>query len=225
MRMATGTHLKNVLAPLLQLHPATFDRHLGNLAAAGLLRRSGLGGGKAAVHLSSVEYANILLGLATPFPSTGGAEAAKALGRLSPEKLRAGDTTLLTSLASTIELMALQIRRGEQATGDDDWELTLCLNPLMAAMSWPQQAPGVVRRYFDYVDGTTIAPATEPVPLIRRQTVLTTPLLMTAARLLYDNGTAEAPGRTPAAEADESLSAHTEEPESPNSCGSTACAA
>ena len=223
--MATGTYLKTVLAPLIGMHPATFDRHLKNLADAGLIRRSGLGGGKAAVHLGPVEYANILLGLATLTPSSGGAEAAKALGSLFPENPQEGDGSLLITLASSIEIIALNIRRNGQIIADDDWELTLSLNPLTASMIWPNRAPGIIRRWFDYIDAKTIAPVTEPVPIVRRQTVLTTPILMIAARLLFDTGTAEALPGASAADADEPSPAREEEPESPDSSDSTSRAA
>lgn len=227
--MATGPQLKAVLAPELHLHPVTFDRYLANLANAGLIRRSGLGGGKAAVHLSGVEYAYVFLGLAAPSPS-GAAAAAKALGRLFPESPQAGDASLLTSLTGTIEILAMQIRRGDTENADgDDWELVLCLNPLMAWMTWRTQAPDVTRRFFDYQDAKTIAPPTEAAPILRRQTVLTKPMLTIAARLFYadQNESAEAlPGASAPTVDDPSPAQAAEGPDSPNTPGSTsrACA-
>ncbi len=222
--MATGPQLKAVLALKLHLHPVTVDRYLANLANAGLIRRSGLGGGKAAVHLSGVEYAYVFLSLASPSPS-GAAAAAKALGRLFPENSQTGDASLLTSLTGTIEILAMQIRRGDKETAaGDDWELVLCLNPLMASMTWRTQAPDVTRRFFDYQDARTIAPPTEAAPIIRRQTVLTKSVLMIAARLFYadQNENAEAPGRASAPIADDPSPAQAAEgPDSRNSPGST----
>ena len=61
--MAKATLLKNELASLVRMHPATLDRYLANLAKAGMLLRRP---GGAAAHLEPAEYTNVLLALAAP---------------------------------------------------------------------------------------------------------------------------------------------------------------
>ena len=65
------------------------------------------------------------------------AKAAKALGGLFTETPRAGDSSLLTTIAGTIELLAMRQQRGETDLGDPDWQLNLCLDPLEATVIWP----------------------------------------------------------------------------------------
>jgi hypothetical protein len=196
--MTTGAHLRFVLAPHAGVHPATFDRFLNNLSAAGLARRSGAGRGRAVVDLMSIEIASVMLSLATPH-SNEAAKAARSLGGLFPENPQEGDASLRTTLADTIETMAMLLQRGSSDLGDPDFELILCLNPLRATMAWPSRGPAAVRRFFDYTNATTIAPATQPAPLFRRDTVITQPLLVAVARLYAGiNEDADSPGREPA---------------------------
>jgi hypothetical protein len=192
--MGTGAQLKALLTPLAGIHPASFDRYLTNLAEAGLVRRSGPGSGKAAIHLAAFEIASLLLALASPRPNEA-AEAAKALGDLFPEGPREGHSSLRTSLAGTIETMAMRLQHGPADFGDADWEVTLCLNPLRATMAWPSRGPEATRRYFPYVDAKTIAPAMRPAPPFRRDSVLTQPLLIRVAKLYVDQN--ESAGSSP----------------------------
>jgi hypothetical protein len=180
--MVTGARLRVLLAPLAGLHPASFDRYLNDLDAAGLARRSGPGRGRAVVDLAPIETVHVMLALATPHPNEA-AKAAKALGGLSPENPQEGDESLRTTLADTITNMATRLQQGSDDLGDPDFELILCLNPLRATMAWPSRGPGAVRRYFDYETAATIAPAAQPAPLFRRDTVITAPLLIAVARL------------------------------------------
>ena len=145
-----------------------FNRYLTNVAEGGLVRRSGPGSGKAAVHLGAVEIANLLLALAAPHPNEA-AKAAKALGDLFPEGPQEGDSSLRTNLAGTIEIMAMRLQHGSSDFGDADWELISCLNPLRATMTWPSRGPEAIRRYLPYVDAKTIAPAMRPAPPFRRE--------------------------------------------------------
>jgi hypothetical protein len=187
--MTTGTELKLKLAPLLCLSTMTLDRYLASLAKAGLIRRSGLGGGKAAHHLLPAEYAYLLLSLAASSPN-GAADAARKLGGLFPEPSGAGISSLRTHLTATVESMALDIRLGikrAENQRDQSWRLVLCVNPLSAEATWPAYGPDAVRRYFDYADAQTIVPPPDDaVPLLRRQAVLTAPLLTAIARLCAD---------------------------------------
>jgi hypothetical protein len=193
--MTTGAQLRVLLAPLAGLHPATFDRYLNNLAEAGLARRSRPGRGRAVVDLSADETAHVLLALAAPHPNEA-AKAAKALGGLFPEgPQEEANYSLRVVLADAIRTMRLQ-------PSTSDWELILCLNPLRATMATPSLGPKAVRRYLDYENATTIAPATQPAPLFRRDTVLTHPLLLAVARLYAGaNEDADLPARRSASPA------------------------
>ena len=185
--MTTPTQTKEILAPLLRMHEATFNRYQANVAEAKLIRQSGHGGGKAAIHYSAFEYALLVLSFASPTPSGAGA-AAKALGGLFPELVEAGVGSLATGLAAAIETYALQIRRGtEDDVDNEDWELTLCLDPLSAWMSWPTRGANAKRRFFyNYLDAKTVLPAVGDPPVVRRETILTKPLLMAVAKLYAD---------------------------------------
>lgn len=173
--MSTGTQLATALAPAIGMTAATLERHLYELARAGLIRRSGKGGGKAAVHLEPLEYAEILLSLAA-INSTGAAEAAQSIGQLFSGRI-AGAASLRTQLAATIAAFATQIKHGAvQET--PAWELTLCLNPLKAWMTWPE---GQELKRFYWPDGIEPPPAASPP--FRRETILTEPLLRLVANL------------------------------------------
>jgi hypothetical protein len=196
--MATGPQLKSLLAPLVGISPTTFDRYLAELAAARLLRRPGPG--YAALPLAAIEIANLLLALAAPRPA-GAVEAAKALGGLFPEPPRAGDSSLLTALAGSLEIMARRIAQGvaDDDIGGEDFELTLCLAPLRGIMSWPSRGPETSRRYLPYIDSTTVAPAVVSAPF-RRDFVITQTALIAVAKLMadadQDDDAASLPGET-----------------------------
>jgi hypothetical protein len=180
--MGTAAELKTALGPATGMHSASLDRYLQTLADARIIRRSRSGGGKANYHLNSWELASICLSLAS-FTPGGAAAAAQALGRLSPEKPQAGDATLLTSLAGTIESYGRDIQRGVKAHGgDDDWQLTLSLEPLFAMSAWPTRGPQAIRRwlYYSTSAGEPELETNEP-PALRRQTILTKPLLIIIA--------------------------------------------
>jgi hypothetical protein len=187
--MSTGTELKAKLAPLLDMSAVNLDRYLAVLAKAGLIRRSGLGGGKAAHHLQPGEYAYLLLSLAAPTPRTA-ADAAKELGGVFPHPPREGDGSLLTALTATIATMAMEIRQGinrERDPRDQSWHLALCVEPLFAEATWPAHGPDAVRKYFHYETSKDIVTApSDELPLVRRQAVLTAPLLRAVAELCAD---------------------------------------
>lgn len=82
-------------------------------------------------------------------------------------------------MAATIESYARDIQRGVKADrDDDDWQLTLSLQPLFALSAWPTQGPQATRRWLNYPDSATEQAVETNEPLaIRRQTILTKPLL------------------------------------------------
>jgi hypothetical protein len=173
--MGTAAELKAEICPSIRMHPASVDRYLQDLAQNGIIARSGPGGGKANHHFNSWELAAICLSFAS-FTPGGAAAAAQALGGLFPEKLGPGDASLQTSLAGTIETYAHNIQRGVTANrDDDDWNLTLSLEPLFAISALPNAS----RRYFDYPNNAE--EPTAPAPTLRRQTILTKSLLMIVA--------------------------------------------
>jgi hypothetical protein len=197
--MATGSQLKFALAPLAGISPTTCDRYLAELAGARLLRRPGTG--YVGFPLAAIEIANLLLALAAPRPA-GAVEAAKALGGLFPAPPRAGDSSLLTALAGSLEIMARRIAQGvadDDAGGGEDFELTRCLAPLRGIMSWPSRGPETSRRYLPYIDSTTVAPAVVSAPF-RRDFVITQTALIAVAKLMadadQDDDAASLPGET-----------------------------
>jgi hypothetical protein len=192
--MVTGPQLKSLLAPLAGISPTTFDRYLAELAAARLLRRPAPG--YAALPLAAIEIANLLLALAAPRP-TGAVEAAKALGGLFPEPPRAGDSSLLTALAGSLEIMARRIAQGvaDDDLGGSDLELTLCLAPLRGVMSWPSRGPETSRRYLPYIDAQTVAPAVASAPFRRDFVITQTGLIAVAKLMAGQDEDAASPGR------------------------------
>lgn len=168
--MGTAAELKAEVCPSIRMHPASVDRYLQDLAQNGIIARSGPGGGKANHHFNSQELAAICLSFAS-FTPGGAAAAAQALGGLFPEHPGPSDASLQTSLAGTIEAYARNIQRGVTADGnDDDWKMTLSLEPLFAI----HDLPNLSRRYIDY-------PQNSNDLTLKRQTVLTKPLLMIVA--------------------------------------------
>jgi hypothetical protein len=188
--MVTGSQLKELLAPLAGINPATFNRYLTNLAEHQLVRRSRPGTGRAVVHLTAVEIVHVLLALAALKPA-GAADAARQLGNLSPHPPQEGSATLHTALAGSIEFMAGKLRQGAPTAdlGDSEWELTATLNPLRAVMAWPSR--GATRKYLPYIDAHTVERPSAPLPLFRRDVVLTQPLLVKVATLYAEDGAAD----------------------------------
>jgi hypothetical protein len=175
--MGTAAELKIDLSPSIRMHPSSMDRYLQDLAKNGIIARSGPGGGKANHHFNSWELASICLSFAA-FTPGGAAAAAQALGGLFPENPGPGDASLVTSLAGIIEVYARDIQRGTTADrgNDDDWQLTLSLEPLFAVAALPHAS----RRYLDDPNNPKDR-ANEQAPTLRRQTILTKPLLMIVA--------------------------------------------
>jgi hypothetical protein len=213
--MATGPKLKFVLSRLLGENPATIERYLANLADAGLVRRSGRGGGKGGVHLTSSELADVVLGLGALYPYEA-ADTARVLGGLFPENPQAGDMSLKTFIGFTIERVAIALRHGTPMDfGASDWELVLSRKPPRAWMNWPSRGPGAIRRYFDYIDAKTIASSTS-APTRRHCIALTQPLLIAIAKLYANSEDADSLAGEPAPDASPPR-ARTEELDSLNS--------
>jgi len=186
--MSTGPQAKVELSPTFRHHPATFDRYLRDLGNAGLIRRSGKGGGKAAVHLNDLEITRILLSMASPHPG-GAAEAVKALGRLWPEgPPQAGMASFVTELAGTIASFARAMQRGEDISAriDPGWTLTMCLDPLVAWVTLPLPEGGERKQFFRETDAESSTPG-QPAG-IEQHTVVTKTALIAVAKLCAHNG-------------------------------------
>lgn len=183
--MGTAPQAKAELSSLFGLHQGTFDRYVSNLAADGFVRRSGRGGGKAAVHLNDAEIANIVLSMSSA--QSGGASAAvHALRRLWPEHPLEGDTSFVTGFSGMIAGFAREMQRGTDPTVHipDGWTLTISLDPLMAWSTMPLQDGTERQQYF--VDEANGHDQSEQ-PAIRRLTVITKAAVIAAARLCADS--------------------------------------
>lgn len=240
--MGTAPQAKAELSSLFGLYQGTFDRYVSNLAADGFVRRSGRGGGKAAVHLNDVEIAHIVLSMSSA--QSGGASAAvHALRRLWPEHPQAGDASFVTDFAGMIASFGREMQRGADPTVHipDGWTLTISLDPLMAWYTIPLQDGTERKQYF--VDEANGHEQSEQ-PAIRHLTVITKAAVIAAARLCADSpeqsailasppapqgaGTTNenaAPGRAAPSNAsvrDVSPPEHTTSTSSPNTCDDTA---
>jgi hypothetical protein len=184
--VATGPRAKTELAPLFGLSSATFDRFLHDLFSAGLVRRSGKGGGRAAVPLDDVEWARIILALTSQHP-TGSAVLVSELQNLSslmswPPAVGGG--SLLTDLSGLIGRLTRAMRdsRDFSTIVPDGWSLTISSDPLVAWMTWP--AGG---QYFRAVDENGDEIISDP-PLIQRLAVVSKAALVAVARLCASDG-------------------------------------
>ena len=193
--MATGPQFVAALAHITGVHTATLDRYLRNLGEAGLIRRSGKGGGKAAVHLLMYEYVTMLLSLAAIHPS-GAAHAATTLEDLRDEDPATNFVSLKVTLGMAVQLCAMEIMRGSAGrVVSNDWTLTLCLDPPQAWMSWPPHNPAPKRVF----RAEQLALLNEPAaPALMRHTVITKPLLMLVAEhcATWNDNAAPLPGGT-----------------------------
>lgn len=183
--MTTGPETNVELSATFGLGPVTFDRYLQDLGGAGLIRRSGKGGGKAAVHLNDLEFGYVLLSMTAPHPG-GAATAVNSLRKLWPEgPPQEGIGSFVTLLAGTVAQLAQELRRGGDPAAriDPGWTLTVSLAPLMAWSTWP--AEGSKKRF--YLEDPVHPPAPDQWPAICRQTVITKSALMAVARLCADS--------------------------------------
>lgn len=134
--MSTGPQVLERLAPICRMHLATGERYFAELRAAGIIPKSGKGGGKSAVHFESLHIAYAILSFGAPQPG-GAVDAAKRLGELWPVEDKT--PSLLYFLTNKITDRAKHVLHGDTKYLSDPaqgWELTLCLDPLEAWMSW-----------------------------------------------------------------------------------------
>ena len=183
--MGTTPQAKTELSLVFGFSPGTFDRYISELDAAGFVRRSGRGGGKATIFLNDVETAYIVLSTSA-LQSSGAAAAVKALRRLNPEHPVEGDSSLVTGFAGLIAELARAIQRGMDPSNRiaDGWTLTISLNPLVAWYTLPLPDGTEQKRYF--IDQTNGQEQLEQ-PAIRRLTVITKNAVMAAARFCADS--------------------------------------
>jgi hypothetical protein len=190
-----------VLAPAAGMHPATLDRFMRDLRKADENGRgipaSGHGGRAAGVHLDHHHYALILLAMAAPTPGEAAKDASRLydlpLAKMTPEKEEAGDfaTRLGQMIANAIEDGAEKIREGiELSSGKSAkyWELSVCINPLMA---WTSTTDGAMenRQYFLDAELQKKFDPTHPQDIhqnVRRVTVITAAVINIAAELYAD---------------------------------------
>ena len=190
--MATGPQFVERMAPVCGIHPATLDRYMRELRAAGLIPAGGRGGGVASVHLDHNHAAVIILSLAASSPA-GVVAAYNAVKDLDREHLVAGSPAGLGfSLALQINRHADVILHGHKPYGAaqaNNWELTICLEPVTVWMSWT--VDGVEKREY-FSDRLTAIPTPRPAHPqdvwrgIRRQTIITLEVVNVAASLCAD---------------------------------------
>jgi hypothetical protein len=187
--MATGPQFTEALAPVCGIHPATLDRYMRALRVDGLIPASGKGGGRVASHLDHRHAASILLALAAASPA-GAAAAVHAVGRLNRERRQPGNVNLWAGLAAYIVNRAAVISRDgvpRAPAGTNNWELTICLEPVMAWMSWTDDG-AEQRDYYRDPQSELPRPA-DPQDVhrgVRRLTIITMPVLDVVAELCAD---------------------------------------
>lgn len=196
--MSTGPQFTEALAPVCGIHPATLDRYMRALRDAGLIPASGKGGGRVASHLDHHHAASILLALAAVSPA-GAAAAVHAVGQLCRERRQPGDVNLWTGLAAEIANRAATISRDgvpRAPAKTNNWELTICLDPVMAWMSWTNDGAEQQEHYRD--PQSELPRPAHPQDVhrgVRRLTIITMPVLDVAAELCAD--TLRVQGHTP----------------------------
>jgi hypothetical protein len=188
--MSTGPQVRESLAPICRMHPATVERYFAELMAAGILPKSGRGGGKSAVHFDSLHLAYSILSFGAPTPG-GAVDAVRKLAGLFPESAQPGDASLRTILAGEIETRARYILQGQADKISEDphkWELTLCLDPVMVWMTWMVEGAEKRRKYLEspQLNLPSMKHPQDANRGIRRLTIITVDVLNAAAWLYAD---------------------------------------
>ncbi len=188
--MSTGPQFTTALTPVSGFHEATLDKYMRDLRNADVVPSSGKGGGKAAVHLDHHHAASIILSMAAMGPG-GAADAVRRLATLEWEQPFEGEICgLWANLAAILSTLASIVFHGDsllEADETDNWELTVCLDPLMAWMSWTQDGKEVRRHFTD--PQSTMPSNLHPQEMhrgVRRLTVITVSVLNVAAELCAD---------------------------------------
>jgi hypothetical protein len=136
--MATTPMLIDALAPELRLHPSAADRVVRELRAAGLVPKSGFGGGRVGVHYDKDALIAAVVGFAAPAPAEAvrAVQAVKRLRRVRNLKTSDTEETLWADLGDWIDLAAMRFHRQESPDGPDGplagWELIISLDPVVA---------------------------------------------------------------------------------------------
>jgi hypothetical protein len=183
--MSTGPQVNETFAPICRMHPATVERYFEPLRAAGIIPKSVKGGGRGGAHFGSWPLASIILSFGAS--TAGGAvDAVRKLAGLGPENVQEGDADLRTILAGEIEKRARYILQGHADKLLEDphqWELTLCLDPVMAWMTWTVDGSEKRRNYLEDPQLNLPQPAKRG---LRRLAVITVDVLNAAAHLCAD---------------------------------------
>jgi Sel1 repeat len=132
------------LAAFAGILPSTMDRLIRDLRANGLAPMGKHGRGQEHGQFEASHLSHIILGFAASLPS-GAAEAVKDLRPLYAENLQGGFAAgdLAETLGGNLEdeiirraRIILSKNSEVLQSNNERWELTLCLNPVMAWESW-----------------------------------------------------------------------------------------
>lgn len=131
--MANRAEVIAGLSAPCRFKPSGMDLLTRAIMTAGMGPKGGKGGGRAASVWQPEHLKNILLGL-PGLSSTDGPEAAKALQHLRPKQNYPTLGEFLVLLIMTPETDSLA--GAMAATKSMEWQLAMCLDPLMAWTSW-----------------------------------------------------------------------------------------
>ena len=184
------------MASVAGVLPTTVDRILRNLRTAKLAPMGRHGRGQEYGQFDASHLASIIFGFAAALPS-GAANAVRALTPLHAENpeggFAPGDVAeeLGANLINEIQARAKLILSGDTEkvkTNEEKWELTLCLNPVMAWENWATN--GIEHhKYYRTIEQINLPNMPHPQefnPGVRRLTVITLNVLNAAAELYGD---------------------------------------
>jgi hypothetical protein len=184
------------LAAFAGILPSTMDRLIRDLRANGLAPMGKHGRGQEHGQFEASHLAHVILGFAASLPS-GASEAVKDLRPLYAENLQgafaAGD--LAETLGGNLEDEIIRrahiiLSKNSEVlpSNHERWELTLCLNPVMAWESWVTDNKEH-RRYYRKIEQINLPHMPHPQDFnagVRKLTVITTTVLNAAAELCAD---------------------------------------
>lgn len=178
------------MARVSGLLPNTVDLIIRDGRARGIAPMGKQGRGQTHGQFDNSHLSYLILACTAPAPSKS-ADAAIALSQLYPDDGKGG--SLGSFLAHEIMVRAQHILRGDLDYLKDaaaGWDLTTCLDPLSAWMSWKAPDGSEVRRHFSpkpqFPMLAGLLPKQEPNLGIRRQAIIPLAVLNVAAELCAD---------------------------------------